>query len=438
VTALRSSESSLYRRGPTGLPRLLLSDSDAHPADFVAHRRRYGLLPIPSRNRAGRSRLVDLVGAAGLRGRGGAGFPTARKLAAVAAGRQPVVLVNGCESEPASAKDRTLLSVVPHLVLDGAVLAASAVGSEEIVVCVHRGDGLADALERTIAQRRGDPVRWRVAQLPRRYVASEESALVGFLNRGEARPLSTPPRPYAKGVRNRPTLIDNVETLAHLAQIVHYGPDWFRALGTPTDPGSTLVTVSGAVARPGVYEIAVGTPLATAITAAGGPSQPLQAALVGGYFGGWVPLPGGYDAPLLHDRTGPGMPMLGAGVLVALPAASCPLAETARVLQYLAEESALQCGPCRFGLPAIATDLAMIAHGRPDPVVDQRLVHRLRTVAGRGACKHPDGAVGLAASALAVFAADVQDHLNGVPCAGLRHSPVLPLPSAQQRDRSWQ
>jgi NADH:ubiquinone oxidoreductase subunit F (NADH-binding) len=433
VTALRVPGSRTHRPGPFGLPRLLGAVDD-----FAAHRRRYGPLPLNAANRAGRRELIDMVGVAGLRGRGGAGFPTARKLAAVSGGRRPMVLVNGCESEPASGKDRTLLATVPHLVLDGAVLAAYAVGAEEIVVCVHRGGDQVEELARALAERRGDPVRWHVTGLPRRYVASEESALVGFLNRGDARPVTTPPRPFEKGVRNRPTLIDNVETLAHLAQIVHYGPDWFRSIGAPTDPGSTLVTVSGAVFDPGVYEIPTGAPLATAIELAGGPSHPLRAALVGGYFGGWVPLPAAYGLPLLHERSGPGVPTVGAGVVVALPSGCCGVAETARVLRYLAEESARQCGPCTFGLPAIARDFAIVAHGRPDPVVDERLVRRLDVIAGRGACRHPDGAVGLARSALEVFADDFEDHLDRGPCAGIRRAPMLPLPPAHSRDRSWQ
>jgi NADH:ubiquinone oxidoreductase subunit F (NADH-binding) len=405
------------------LPRLLRADAR--------------LAPMPAfRGDDGRQRLIDLVTQAGLRGRGGAGFPTGRKLAAVAAGRkEPVVLVNGCESEPASRKDKVLLGYAPQLVLDGAALAAHAVGATRIVVCVERRTGLAERLAREIAQRRTGPVRWQVLELPRRYVASEESSLVHFVNAGEARPLAVPPRPFERGVDGRPTLVDNVETLAHLALIATHGAEWFRGVGTPTDPGSTLVTAGGAVHRPGVYEISPGSTLGSVLEAAGGAVEPLGAALVGGYFGTWVPFPDGWNLPLSHDKTGPAATTLGAGAIVALPAASCGLAETARVARYLAEESARQCGPCMFGLPAIAGDLAAVAGGRPDPQAYPRLSGRLATVAGRGACRHPDGATRLVASALDAFGDDLRAHLAGRPCAGTRQPPVLPLP--QYRDRRW-
>jgi NADH:ubiquinone oxidoreductase subunit F (NADH-binding) len=405
------------------LPRLLRGDAQ--------------LAPLPSfAGDDGRRRLIDLVTQAGLRGRGGAGFPTGRKLASVAAGqKEPVVLVNGCESEPASRKDKVLLGHAPHLVLDGAALAAHAVGAGRVVVCVERRNGLAPRLARELAQRPSNGVRWQVLEVPRRYVSSEESSLVRLVNTGEARPLAVPPRPYERGVDGRPTLVDNVETLAHLALIASHGPDWFRAVGTPSDPGSTLVTVSGAVARPAVYEISPGSTLGAALEAAGGPVEPLGAALVGGYFGTWVPFPEGWNLPLSHDRTGPSGTTLGAGAIVALPASSCGLAETARVARYLAGESAGQCGPCVFGLPAVAGDLAAVAAGRPDPDAYPRLSGRLAVVSGRGACRHPDGATRLVGSALEAFADDLRAHLAGRPCAGIRRPPMLPLP--QYRERGW-
>jgi len=399
---------------------------------LAEHRQRYGPLPA-----ADGPALIDAVRRAGLRGRGGAGFPTGRKLAAVAAGRRPVVVANGCEGEPASAKDRTLLGNAPHLVLDGAVLAARAVGAARVVLCVHRGSPRAQALAQAVASRPADGVAVEVAQVPRRYVASEESALVHFLNDGEARPTSVPPRPFEKGVGGRPTLVDNVETLAHLALIAAGGPDWFRQLGTDSDPGTSLVTMAGAVAHPAIHEISLGVPLGQVIELAGGPAQELSAVLVGGYFGAWVPVRAAYRLPLSHDTPPGGGPALGAGALVALPAAACGLAETSRVFSYLAYESAGQCGPCQFGLPAVADQLRLLAAGRLDPVGYRRLTSRLQVIAGRGACRHPDGAVRFAASGLAVFEDDVRAHLRGYPCAGVRYPAVLPVPHPRQIDGGW-
>jgi NADH:ubiquinone oxidoreductase subunit F (NADH-binding) len=403
--------------------------SSGPPAELAGHRARYGAVPEIRTV----LELVALVKAAGLRGRGGAGFATARKLAAVAAGRRrPIVVVNACESEPASRKDATLLRLAPHLVLDGALAAARALRAPTVVICLHRGDPVAARLNVALSQRHGDGVDWQLAEVPRRYVASEASALARFLTDGEARPTARPPRPERRGVRGRPTLIDNAETLAQLALALRYGPDWYRAVGTRTDPGTALVTVGGCVTRPGVYEIELGAPLATAIGAAGGPTVPIGATLVGGYGGTWVRDPG---LPLSHDPAGPDGTTIGAGVLIALPATACGLTETARVLSFLAGESAGQCGPCTFGLPAIADDVARLAAGRADGALATRLTRRLGQITGRGACAHPTGAVRLARSMLRVFADDVRAHHRGHPCPP--QPPVLPIPAPTMLERAW-
>ena len=124
--------------------------------------------------------------------------------------------------------------------------------------------------------------------VPDRFVAGEETALVQFLNGGPARPTFTPPRPFERGVGGAPTLVQNAETLAHVAQIARFGPAWFRRIGTAAEPGSILVTLSGAVARPGVYEVALGSPLRDLLAQAGGAREEIQAYLIGGYFGTWV------------------------------------------------------------------------------------------------------------------------------------------------------
>ncbi len=453
TTPTRTTAPAETTAGPShSLPRLTAGWAGAVGAPSLTdHRNRYGgpLRPEPGH-------VLDVVRRSGLRGRGGAGFPTGRKLASVVAEasrpgrwRRPVVVVNGCEGEPASGKDRTLLAYSPHLVLDGAAYAATAVGATEVFVCIHRHSATEAGLHAAVAQRGDDAVRWHVVGVPAGYVASEESALVHFLDNGDARPTSTPPRPYERGVDGRPTLVDNAETLAHLALVVRHGAEWFRSVGTPTDPGTTLVTVGGAVRRPGVYEIALGTPLGSVLTTAGASvgdadgdavgagvgaaeevgGDKVVAALVGGYFGGWVPLPRDTDVPLGHDPAGPYATRLGAGVVVALSGRSCGLAETARVVRYLAGESAGQCGPCVFGLPAVAADLEALATGRADRDLLDRLHRRLEVIPGRGACRHPDGAVGFARSALRTFAADVERHAAGRPCRGVGHPPVLPVPN---------
>jgi NADH:ubiquinone oxidoreductase subunit F (NADH-binding) len=440
---------------PAGLPRLLAGIPARGALSLGAHLDLHGALPgliggPPARGRRGSSALLDLVEASGLRGRGGAGFPLATKLRAVAGasrsplGGRPVVVVNGAEGEPASSKDRTLLQSLPHLVLDGALLAAAAVGAHEILLGVCESAPAAlDACALALAERpprRGEPSVQLVA-VPSRYVAGQESALVSFLGGGSPLPTFTPPRPFERGVRGRPTLVSNVETLAHLALLARHGPDWFRELGTPAQPGSALVTLSGPVAFPGVYEIEHGSPLTALLDAAEGATEPLRAVLLGGYSGTWL------DASLLRgvalsdEHLAPHGATLGAGVVVLLSAAACPVAELARLVRWLAAQSARQCGPCVFGLDALASAFEQLVLGdAPGGRGGRGAIPRIATLAGlvnrRGACSHPDGAARLVASALDVFAEELADHARHGPCAACARPSELPRPHAARRESS--
>ena len=408
----------------------LLSASLERPADLAAHLACFGPLPEP-----GGQPLTELVNRSGLRGRGGAGFPTGRKMAAVAAaarsaGRRPVIVANACEGEPVSGKDHALLELAPHLVLDGMSAVAAALGADDIVLCAHRGDPIIPGLRTAMAQRPADRIRPRVVEVPARYVASEESALVNFINEGIARPTAKPPRPFERGVDGRPTMIANAETLAHLALIARFGPDWFRTAGTADSPGTTLVTVGGAVRYPGVLEVALGTPLDTVLELAGGLAGPAQALLVGGIGGGWLPIGRAGGVRLDHADLRSAGASLGVASVLAMPVDACGVTETARVAHYLAGESARQCGPCMFGLPAVADDLWKLIYAEGDlHGINQRLHRRLDLLPGRGACAHPDGVTRFVRGALATFGDDFRDHGHGRPCRWAGQS-WLPVPVA--------
>jgi NADH:ubiquinone oxidoreductase subunit F (NADH-binding) len=397
--------------GHHGLPRLLAGlEPGGGAVSLAAHTRVHGPLPQVTARQ-----LIEEVERSGLRGRGGADFPTARKLRAVA-GRRRVgpVIVNGSETEPASAKDRLLLARLPHLVLDGAVLAAGAIGSRRVIVKVgeNAGDAVA-ALEAAIAARERDRVAIEVVTGPEGYVAGEESAVVHYLNGGPELPTFIPPRPFERGYRGRPTLIQNPETLAQLALVARFGSRWYRELGTVADPGSALVTITGAVRAPGVYELAFGTAMSDLLEAAGGPSEPLQALLVGGYFGTWMEASQATSLRLAREDLRSVGCTLGSGVLIALGESSCGLHESARVITYLAGQSAGQCGPCVYGLRAIADAVGALADGVAHPSERDRVLRWTSEVRGRGACHHPDGAVRFVESALAVFDDDIDDHRGG-------------------------
>ena len=417
------------RQGPDHLPRLLPAGFAAGPASLAEHLARYG--PPPSSGLVSRCReaLVEEVGRAGLTGRGGAGFPTARKLAAVAAGHAPVVVANGTEGEPASAKDKVLLARSPQLVLDGAVLAADLVGARQAVIVVHHS--VREIMDGAAAERKQaglDRVRIKVITAADRFVGGEASAVVHWIERGVPTPTATPPRVSERGLGAAPTLVQNVETLAHLALIGRYGASWFRSVGTPQEAGSMLVTILGAVREPCVHEIAIGTPIGEVLSLAGGPSAPVQALLLGGYFGTWVSAAMAASLPFSSAGLADLGAGVGAGLLAVLPDAACGLMETARVVRYLADESAGQCGPCVFGLDAVAGQVQRIADGRTS---DLGMLRRwLGQVDGRGAYSHPDGAVRLVRSALDLFEPELEHHTQGWCCGT---SSVLPVPSRRQR-----
>ena len=415
---------------PDRLPRLLPAGFAAGPASLADHLARYGPAQLAGLTGPRRAALIEEVERSGLTGRGGAAFPTARKLAAVAAGRDPVVVANGTEGEPASAKDKILLARSPHLVLDGAALAAGLVGARQAVIVVHHA--VREIIDEAVAERRragADRIRIRVMTAADRFVAGEASAVVHWIERGIPTPTATPPRLSARGLGGRPTLVQNVETLAHLALIGRFGASWFRSAGTIDEPGTMLVTVLGAVRQPCVQEIAIGTPVGTVLDMAGGSSAPLQALLIGGYFGRWADAAPAVTAPFSTAGLAPLGASVGAGLIAALPASACGLAETARVTRYLADQSAGQCGPCLFGLDAVAGEVQRLAEGRTsDPA---RLHCWLGQVNGRGACSHPDGAVRLISSALTVFADELDQHAQGW-CRGSATTPILPMPPRRQ------
>ncbi len=394
--------------GPSALPRLLAGlHPSGGPMTRADHERIHGPMPRPAP-----AELIEAVERSGLRGRGGADFPTAHKLRSVRGRRRGTVLVvNGSETEPASAKDRLLLTRLPHLVLDGAVLAATAIGAREVIVKL--GEDAVDsrrALEGAVSVRPDDGVVTQIAPGPVGYVSGEESAVIHHLNGGPPLPTFVPPRPFERGYRGRPTLIQNPETLAQVALVARYGDGWYRELGTDADPGSALVTISGAVAAPGVYELAFGTPIIDLLEAAGGSTEPLRALLVGGYFGTWVDSSRALRLRLAREDLRSVGCSLGSGVLIALGESGCGLHESARVIDYLAEQSAGQCGPCVFGLRAIADAVAALADGVAHDRDRERVLRWTAEVRGRGACHHPDGAARFVESALSVFAREIEAH----------------------------
>jgi NADH:ubiquinone oxidoreductase subunit F (NADH-binding) len=408
-----------------GLPRLLAGAQAGRAMRFGEHVGAHGPLEDVTQRRGS---LITAIAEAGLRGRGGAAFPTAIKMDAVAAsGGRRALVVNASESEPLSGKDRALLELAPHLVLDGALLAAEAVRARDVVVVVKASAQRARGAVSAALAERGDLRRVRLATVPGGYVAGEETALLRHLNGGAAKPSSGPP-PFERGLGRRPTLVSNAETVAHVALIARHGPEWFRRLGTGDHPGSTLVTLAGAVERPGVHEIALGTPVARLIAAAGGRSADVRAVLVGGYGGSWLTEEAMRSASLDDASLSRRRAQLGAGIVVALPRHACPAAEVAAVVRWMADQTAGQCGPCVHGLRALADALDAVVTGTARPECFALLERWSGQIEGRGACHHPDGVVRFLRSALVVFASEFKAHRRHGPCDACARPPVLVTP----------
>jgi len=407
----------------------LLPDRGA-PEGLEAHLERFGARPRPDPDA-----MLKALEDSGLRGRGGAEFPTGIKWRAVRDNSDrssAVVVANAAECEPASFKDRALIAARPHLVLDGLEHAAETVGARRAVVYTCRShDRLSRSLQGAIIERRQraeSDVFIEILAGPDRYIAGEETAITARVSGRLAKPHVVPPRPFQSGVDGRPTLVQNVETLGHAALVARFGPGWFRSIGTQRSPGTALLTVTGAVAAPGVVEAEHDATLESLIAWAGGVKGEPSAILIGGYFGRWVAADriwkGSIDAESLRTVGA----SVGAGVIAVLPAAACGVAETDRVLSFLAGQTAGQCGPCHVGLPAIAETFHRVASGRARPAALDLLARWCSDVLGRGACRHPDGAVLFLQSALQVFAADLRHHLRSGGCRFSAQPPVLGVP----------
>ncbi len=407
-----------------------------HPSDLEGHIKAHGPLSVAlDRSNSWQESLVTSIEASGLTGRGGGAFPTSIKLAlARSAGAGGTVVVNAMEGEPASDKDKLLLTRAPHLVLDGAQYLAALCGADRIVVCIPIGrDVVANAVSDAMTERarhRYARIAEKIVRPPDRFIGGEESAVANWLESGRSLPIFRPDKSTPLRIGRSPALVHNTETLAHIALIARHGPGPFRSRGMPEEPGTCLVTISGAVTHPGVVEVERGTPLANIATLSE-PVEPVQALLVGGYGGTWIG-PEHFGIPYASISLRTIGASAGVGVIVVLGERACGLAESARIARYLAGQSSGQCGPCVHGLPAIADELTRLAQGQGDLDGVARLHERLGEVNGRGACRHPDGAVAQVRSALTVFAADVAAHGRGEPCPYANRLSDFPFPVANR------
>jgi NADH:ubiquinone oxidoreductase subunit F (NADH-binding) len=366
--------------------------------------------------------LIDTVERAGIHGRGGGAFPTGSKLRAVASQKAAAaVVVNSCEGEPLSLKHRQLLKSSVDTVLDGAFAVSTALGARELVVAL---DGeLAAQSERIsalLAQREratGGRLSTRVALVPSGYVSGQETALISALEGQQPKPRQVPPYPFQSGLNGRPTFVSNIETFSQIG----------RAL-TGSYDGTRLVTVSGAVKRPGITTVKQQMTFGELLEHVDGPTERLRGVLLGGYGGSWAHPAQLRDLRLEEfELRGHGL-TLGAGIVFMLGESSCAVAEVARVTRWMASQTAGQCGPCVRGVGAIADALMQLTAPRRGPSGYARIERWSQMIQGRGACAHPDGVSRFVSTALETFSDEFDQHARTGGCERCEASHALPTP----------
>jgi NADH:ubiquinone oxidoreductase subunit F (NADH-binding) len=393
---------------------------------------------LEAARKLGPSATIEEIEASGLRGRGGAGFPTGRKWAAVAANiapsLRPSVVVNASEGEPGSFKDRTLLRRNPYRIIEGAIIAAEAVDAERVVFALKASfHPELERLRRALAEIQ--TAGWTdltllVVEGPSEYLYGEETALLEVVDGREPFPRIAPP--YRRGIDDvgsdpvsaagsvmaspggqtpaAPALVNNAETLANVPGILALGAAWFREVGTEESPGTIVCTVSGGGRRAGVAEFEMGTPLAEVIETIGGPGGPVRAVLSGvaNPF-----LPGDrLDTPLTYGAMEAAGTGLGAAGFLVFSDEDDLAAVAAGVARFLAVESCGQCTPCKQDGLAIADILTRVVCGEARPGDADELPSRVSTVGDEARCALAGQQQRVVGSLLSLFPAAVEDHLE--------------------------
>ncbi len=376
--------------------------------------------------------VVDLVKSSGLRGRGGAGFPTGMKWGFVPQGVYPRYLVcNADEGEPGTCKDRVLMENDPHLVLEGIAISSYAIEAHLAFIYVRGEFTLsAERLEAAIAEAHAhgflgknilgsgydlDIVVHRGAGA---YICGEETALLTSLEGERGNPRLKPPFPATEGLYRKPTVINNVETLANVPLIVQYGAEWYKSMGTEKSPGIKLFALSGQVKRPGVYELPLGTPLRTLIEEYGGgtlENRPVKAVIPGGSSAPMLTA-AHLDTPLDYESIAAAGSMLGSGAVIVIAEGTCIVSVVRRLIEFYAHEDCGQCIPGREGIAWLARILERIEAGQGREEDLDLLLDICDGLSGRSLCPLGDAVVGPVRSSLKHFRDDYLAHIRTGQC----------------------
>ena len=376
--------------------------------------------------------LIEMVKKSGLRGRGGAGFPTGNKWGFLPKGVYPRYLIcNADESEPGCFKDRYLIEESPHQLIEGILIAAYAIGCNLAFIYI-RGEYLpqTELLETALEEARaagyigrnvlgsGYDVDVLLHRGAGAYICGEETALLTSLEGYRGEPRLKPPFPAVKGLYGKPTVVNNVETLATLPHIVRNGPDWFAAMGTPTGKGTRVWCMSGHVNRPGNYELEMGTPIRELIYEHGGgiwKGRSLKAFQPGG-ASMMVLLPEHIDVGLDFDAIAKAGSMAGAGAMMVMDETTCIVDVARRLVKFFEHESCGKCTPCREGTYWMANLFDRIEFGEGKSGDPDLLLDMGYNIDGRSFCPLGDASTWFPRSVIKYFRDEFEQHIVEKAC----------------------
>jgi NADH-quinone oxidoreductase subunit F len=377
--------------------------------------------------------VIKVISEAGLRGRGGAGFPTGKKwqFTREAPDEPRYLVLNGGEDEPGSKKDRVLLENLPHLVIEGTILGAYAIGAAKAYLYINaRYDIALQSINDALAEAKsagywGSNVLGsdftldiEVVPAPHNYVAGEDTAVLEVIEGKKPLPRQKPPFPVTVGLFGKPTAVNNVETFANVAPIVLKGADWYRKFGTADSPGTMIFSLNDDVNRPGVYELPFGTPLRYLIEKCGGGikgGKKIKAIMPAAPSSAFLPLDK-IDTPLDHNSMREAGAALGCGVVKLVSEDSCIVEELVKIADFFAAESCGQCPACRMETNTLAMMIKKVQAGQGGQPIIEQFGKILAFNKGKGFCNLIAMPGPPIESAIKLFSADFQAHLNTGKC----------------------
>ncbi len=378
----------------------------------------------------GPSGVLEAVKSSGLRGRGGAGFPTWKKWDFVVQQKETerYLCCNAAEDEPGTFKDRFLLRTNPHQLIEGVILAAYAIGASEAYIYINGRyeqeiQFMEEALQESKAQGHwgkmpsspGLGVSLKICPSPGTYVAGEETALLEVIEGKVAKPRQKPPYyPAMHGLFGKPTVVNNAESISNIPGIVREGTERFRSIGTNSSPGTMIFTLTGDVNRPGLYELPLGTPLRTLIEDCGGGIKDgavLKAFFPGGPSTSILPA-NQVDVPLDFDTLKEAGSGLGTGAVIVMAEEACMIRAAIEYTRFFARESCGQCPPCELGTVHLAEILEKIESGSGSEKEIDQVMQVCTMIKGRGQCFLLTGAAIAVESIFHHFREEFEQHVN--------------------------